>query len=401
MQDEVHAAGPVEMQENVLVFHIGDHKTGTTTIQNALAAECFDIEGAELRYPAPLNHNYLMARINAHLNDTEPPPLKAEQMLLSELADYVRNAGPGYTVISGEVFENLPPDVFQDILNTFFKGCADRIRVVAYVRPHAQRILSSYAEQIKIGWFLDPMQTFFEHNLESRRFHYAPRFAKWREIFGDDFVLRPMTRKALRNGSILEDFAYAAFDGRPCAIEDYPAENQAVSLRELALLKYLQGQFQDKEKWLRHTLGWELARRLEQMRLIGDSKSRKLTMSKGLVEKVRAAYFEDARAVDQMFFGDQTWLQDAFDEAAAKAPIAEQRLDPEVFFSADQLRNLSVLARMIGDMLDVKAGWPAYFHRHRIEDVRRFKARKTRSASLAIDPIPADAGAGRTGSEKD
>jgi len=102
-----------------------------------------------------------------------------------------------------------------------------------------------------------------------------------------------------------------------------------------------------------------------------------------------------------MFFGDQTWLQDAFDEAAAKAPIAEQRLDPEVFFSADQLRNLSVLARMIGDMLDVKAGWPAYFHRHRIEDVRRFKARKTRSASLATDPIPADAGAGRTGSEKD
>lgn len=384
-----------------LVIHIGDHKTGTTTIQNALAADCVRIAGAKLLYPAKLNHNYLMGHITADKRGEPAPQAKPGQLGLAALSERIRNAAADYVVLSAEVFENVPAPRFKELVEQYFSSSADRIRIVAYVRPHAQRILSSYAEQIKIGWFRGSMQDFFEHNWESKRFHFASRFHKWSECFGEDFVLRPMIRKELESESVLADFAHVAFDGLPYEVDNFPSENQSLGLRELALLNFLQEQYQDKPKWLRHTLGWEIARRIGTLAQPGAVKPMKLAMDRALADRIALSYEMDARAVDDRFFDERPLLQEALVDMQGRAVSAPQSLTASDYFDDEQLRNLTILTELIHDMLDVKHPWPAYFHRHRIEDVRRFKARKTRSASLATDPVPADADAGRTGSEKD
>lgn len=359
------------MQKTVLIFHIGDHKTGTTSLQNALAAGLIRTEGAALRYPAPLNHNYLMGQIRAHIDNRPPPKLKARQHSFAELADKVRTEGPGYTVISGEVFENVAPKSFAEIVEKHFAGCADEIRIVAYVRPHAQRLLSSYAEQIKIGWFTGTVEEFFAQNLANKRFHFAPRLAGWQSQFGDAFRLRPMVRTALRGGSVLEDFAHTAFDGQTCQICDAELVNESLGLQDLALLKFLQAAFQDKDKWLRHTLGWEFARRLGQLRPKDGVAQDKLTLPEPLLKRVRAAYAKDAADVDAAFFPEQRWLSGAF-EAVPTGPKA-QSLDPNDHFTPQTQRQLTLMAQIIHDMLDHKGGWPAYLHRHRLEDVARLR----------------------------
>lgn len=361
------------MQKRVLVFHIGDHKTGTTSLQNALAAGLIRPDGAKLRYPAPLNHNYLMGQIRAHMDKRAPPELKARQHSFDALAEKVRSNGPGYTVISGEVFENVPATAFAEIVDKHFAGCADEIRVVAYVRPHAQRLLSSYAEQIKIGWFTGSIEEFFAQNLKSKRFLYAPRFAAWRDAFGSSFMLRPMVRSALRGGSVLEDFAHTAFDGRRCEVRGTDLVNESLGLQDLALLKFLQATFQDKEKWLRHTLGWEFSRRLGQLRPEEDASKERLEMPAPLLACIREAYAADAAAVDAAFFPGQTWLADAFDGIPTCAEM--QSLDAADHFTPQTQRQLLVLAAVIHDMLDHKGGWAAYLHRHRLEDVARLRRR--------------------------
>lgn len=391
-----------------LVIHIGDHKTGTTTIQNALAVGTINLHDAELLYPAKLNHNYLTGFITSYRRGTPLPKHLEGRDGLVEVAQKIAESSADYAVISAEAFENIPAPDFHDLVETFFRGCADRIHIVAYVRPHAQRILSSYAEQIKIGWFRGSMREFFDHNLEIGRFHYMERFAQWRELFGDDFTLRPMIRSELHNGSVLDDFAHVAFDGRPCTVEEFEPENQAVTVRELALLYFLQGQFQDHDPWLRHTLGWELARQLDRSRGESEAKVRKLVMSRDLAEAATAAYSEDARLMDDAFFDGRPLLQNALGEMEKKAAPRAPSLDPGQFFSPEHLRNLTVMAKIIEGMLERQGRWPSYFHSHRLKDIERHRLARLGLDENgdpleegATDPIPADAGAGRTGSEKD
>ncbi|MFS4583716.1 hypothetical protein [Phaeobacter sp. C3_T13_0] len=356
-----------------LVIHIGDHKTGTTTIQNALAVGSIQLHDAELFYPAKMNHNYLTGFITSYRKSTPLPKHLEDRDGLEEVAAQIAASSADYAVLSAEAFENIPAPEFHDLVETFFRGCADRIHIVAYVRPHAQRILSSYAEQIKIGWYRGTMQEFFDHNLQNGRFHYMPRFSQWRELFGEDFTLRPMIRKELKNGSVLDDFAHVAFDGQPCTVEEFEPENQAMTVRELALMYFLQGQFQEQDPWLRHTLGWELSRQLDRSRSESEAKVRKLVMARDLAEAASAAYRSDATAMDAEFFGGRPLLQNALRDMEKQSAPRAPSLDPAEFFSPEHLRNLSVMAKIIEGMLERQGKWPSYFHSHRIKDIERHK----------------------------
>ncbi|WP_254658606.1 hypothetical protein [Phaeobacter inhibens] len=363
-----------------LVIHIGDHKTGTTTIQNALAVGSIQLHDAKLLYPAKMNHNYLTGFITSYRKGTPLPKHLEDRDGLTEVAAQIAASDADYAVLSAEAFENIPAPEFHDLVETFFRGCADRIHIVAYVRPHAQRILSSYAEQIKIGWYRGSMQEFFDHNLQNGRFHYAPRFAQWRELFGDEFTLRPMIRKELKNGSVLDDFAEVAFDGRPCTVEEFEPENQAMTVRELALMYFLQGQFQEQDPWLRHTLGWELSRQLDRSRGDSEAKVRKLVMARDLAEAATAAYRCDAEVMDATFFEGRPLMQTALRDMEKQSAPCAPSLDPSQFFSPEHLRNLTVMAKIIEGMLERQGKWPSYFHSHRIKDIERHK-----NARLGLD----------------
>ncbi|WP_282096426.1 hypothetical protein [Epibacterium ulvae] len=356
-----------------LVIHIGDHKTGTTTLQNAFAVGAVRPQTVELLYPAKLNHNYLMGFIKSHLEKTPLPAHLRKKPGLEELASEIADSTADYIVLSGEVFENIPAAGFRTVVDHFFRPHVSRIHIIAYVRPHAERILSSFGEQIKIGWFNQTMQAFYDKNLASRRFHYAPRFEKWRAAFGPDFTLRPMVRSQLRGGSVIEDFAHVAFDGQPCEFIELESENEALGLRELMFLKHVQATFNETGQWLRHTLGWEMARRIGQIPMLREAPQEKLRMDTALWAQIQKSYRKDAAALDKMFFEDAPILQDALDAMQARTIETPQSVDPKDYFTPEEQRNLDVMAAMMMDMLNVQHKWPAYFHRHRLQDVHRRK----------------------------
>ena len=58
-------------------------------------------------------------------------------------------------------------------------------RFIAYVRPHADRFPSSYAERVKAGHFYGTLTGLHTMLHKRKAFYYAPRFLKWREVFGE------------------------------------------------------------------------------------------------------------------------------------------------------------------------------------------------------------------------
>ena len=75
--------------KKVLIFHIGDHKTGSTAIQLALAQNRVSLQGKSLFYPAELNDNVLKSHCIAYADVSQPIQRKKAARLLRQLADQV------------------------------------------------------------------------------------------------------------------------------------------------------------------------------------------------------------------------------------------------------------------------------------------------------------------------
>lgn len=362
-------------QVGTLVFHIGDHKTGSTSIQDTFAAGRVRLEGRHLIYPAMLNHNHLVEQFRV-LYRGKPLPKRDKtaaktaksNFKLPALARRIGKSGADYALISGEVFENLEPKIFHDIIQTYFRSRAERIRIVAYVRPHAARLVSSYIEQVKIGWYQGDLESYFAHTLRNRRFFYAPRFKAWRTLFGQDFILRPMIRDHLHRGSVVEDFVQVAFDNSPYKIVEGPNANESLGLEDLMALKYMHSHFQETGQWLRHTVGWELARLLSQDK---SSRSTKLRLHRALAEKVQAAYAADAVEMDASFFAGECLLQQSLAESVETSVENAFSCNPDDYLEAAERHRLKACCRLVADLLGQQSDWPKTARR------RRLKALKT------------------------
>ena len=135
--------------KKTLVFHIGDHKTGSTSIQNAFALDKVTLSGKTLFYPGRQAHNYLGSAFNAY---SRPKPKAAHEKAvkpITTIARRLRNSDADICLISAEAFERIDPQVFHDIITKYFADITDDIRVVAYVRPHgAHRQLIALAQRL-------------------------------------------------------------------------------------------------------------------------------------------------------------------------------------------------------------------------------------------------------------
>lgn len=350
-----------------LAFHIGDPKTGTTSIQSAFARGQVKIAGRTPFYSARVDHNHSVARqfqIFAKARDAgESLPA---QRRLEELAGTIARADADVCVISAEWFSGLDPRAFRDITDRFFSRCADEIRVVAYVRPHTQRLLSSFAEQIKIGGFFGTLDDFYRLWERTGRLDYFSRFSRWQETLGARFILRPFVRGALIGNSVVEDFVASACKTQDYEVAEQGKDNESLSLEDLMRIKFLQRRLPKRGDALRHTFGWELLRLLSA--LPQPAKRTRLQVHRTLAEKIRDRYREDARQMDSHFFGGSSLLETALDTAVREACAEPQSVVPRDHFDRSELRSLSLMAGLTGVMLNNEAGgWPAYFHGKRIE----------------------------------
>ncbi|RME96791.1 MAG: hypothetical protein D6773_16685, partial [Alphaproteobacteria bacterium] len=179
-----HQTAPTSQTANrtgtkTLIFHIGDRKTGSTSIQNVFAQKQVRLKGRRVFYPAQLSHNPLRQHFLAYDDPKDPAAHDRAVAAFEALAGRVRNARADFCLLSTETIESVDPAVFHKVLTTHFGDVADEVRIVGYVRPHAARFLSSFAERTKLGIpavLKGSLDSYFDQVRADRRFLYLPRF---------------------------------------------------------------------------------------------------------------------------------------------------------------------------------------------------------------------------------
>lgn len=344
----------VEGRTGRLIVHIGDRKTGSTSIQNALATGAVRLPGRTLCYPSRMAHNYLSREI------TRAKTL--EQTSLPDLMARIGKDSADVTILSAEHFEDMPPEKLREVHDRFLAPIADEVIYVGYLRPHAARTTSSFAEQVKIGSFQGDLEQFFRKSRTRRRFFYAPRTRAWRAAFGEAYRLRPMIRNELKGGNVIEDFLDVALDGAPCTVADSDSANESLGLRDLMVLKLVHGFTQGQGPMKRLELGWAVARFLNEET---GAPQDKLRLHRALAEEIASAYRKDARTVDAEMFGGRPLLQTELDKAIEAAPAEAQSFAPEDHFSPEERRTIAALAKSLNMLLGADGKIAGYMFRQR------------------------------------
>ncbi len=362
-----------------LIFHIGDHKTGSTSIQLAFAKQLVTLPGKTVMYPAKLAMNAWGPHCLDYVQAAEPERRAAAKAKLDNLAARIAREDVDFVLISAEFFERVPAQILRQVVDEIFAPVVDEVRIIAYVRPHAARLTSSYAERIKVGTrdaVTLGLQDFVARRKETGEFQYLSRFTAWAEQFPDTFTLRPMVKDRLHNASVVEDFLHHAFGGLPYELEPDTEANESLCLEDLMRLKLVQGHMLTQLKPpLRLKLGWEIARIISH--LPAPAKRSKLQLHRALAKEIQATYQADARALDQQFFAGQPIMEQELNNAVRTASRRAQSTSPADHLSADEIRTLTIQADLVATLLQQPdVDWSSVLHKQRVNDVEQSVARR-------------------------
>lgn len=326
-----------------LVIHIGDCKAGSTSIQRVLDAGGWQARGgAPLAYAAAARrnaaHHLLADAVFMDRKRARAPAVYAA--LASELA-----ACPAQRlVISSERFEFADPAALRALIDRHMPAALPDLRLIAYVRPHAERVVSGYAQRTKQGKIDLSLEAFHDKTLRRGGFMFAPRLSRWQEVFGPRLTVRPMIRDRLLKRCVVHDFVgwAAGTDDVSLAV---PAEaNSSVTLEDLAIIRLI------RQAAPRPRQVQALCRRLaELMEATPPAGGTRLKLHRSLAERIARDYAEDAAAVDARFFGGAPILATALQDAVARALPAPQELSPEALLPPELLRAGRMLAQLIGE----------------------------------------------------
>jgi hypothetical protein len=340
------------------VFHIGDRKTGSTAIQSTLAAGAFRCATRRLAYPARFNHIPLASTL------TVPEEFPHRAKRFAAIAGGPAVAGADVVVVSAETFDTADPELFAEALRTHLPDHAGTARVVAYVRPHADRFLSTYAERVKQGYFLGTMETLFRRPRVQAALDYTPRFLRWRAVFGDRFTLRPFVRDRLLDRDVVRDFLSIALRGAPFELLPLPPANESPSLEDLAMLRELHkaigdGRGTSPASKTQNTLAGVLSTIMAEVPLAGSQT--RPALHRSLAAEIAERFADDAAALDAAFF-DGSPMAAALADAVERAVPAPQSFDAADHLDPAALRALHAWIGLVAELLKIDPpGWPEHF----------------------------------------
>ena len=300
-----------------LVIHLGDCKTGTTSIQAALAKRLWRAEGQDIAYNVPFNHIPLAKSL------TEGGLERIRRCQREALG--LGNSDAPFGVISAEHFEFVDPLRLREAIDEFFPQYRSHLRLVAYVRPHIDRILSTYAERTKKGEIDLDIDEFARVVIRRGRFVYHQRFAKWRALFGTRFTLRPFIRSEMADGDVVADFFTYLFRGAPFSLPADQTQNQSLSVEDLVMMRHIQrqmtarGGIDDAQR----AFGWNFSEILGAAPQPEDSKGTRLRMHRRLAEKLIEHYRQDAEIIDRDHFSDRDRPMTRALEGSLSAAVAK------------------------------------------------------------------------------
>ena len=336
-----------------LVIHAGDCKTGSSAIQAALRGRRWTGDVARVAYPTRSAHNDLAGTMVG-----KGKPGQADKILTRLNTRFSKRDG-GLGVISAEHFEYVPPERLADALARNMPDLAGSVRVVAYVRPHAERLMSSYSERLKLGRSLDTPMDLYEQFDRNGRLDYAQRFGAWRGVFGDRFTLRPYTRSTLLDGDVVRDFLEYLFQGAPVTVTDSADTiNPSLSVEDLALLCDIHAHLRAKGP-VAGRAATMIGRHLAGLFPPDPAVPRtKLKIDRALAARLQERYATDAAALDAAFF-DGTPISDALARAGDGALEAPQDMRAETWFSPETLRYARGFAEAMAMTIEREPRWAA------------------------------------------
>lgn len=338
-----------------IIFHLGDCKTGTTSVQATLAEGAWETgagAGRDILYPATFNHIPLAKTLSV------PAEAPQEAARFGKVRAAFEGSDAAHGVISAEHFEFVEPEYLARAIERHLKGYD--IRLIAYVRPHADRLVSTFAERAKKGLFQGNLAAMHGKLVEDRLLFYTPRFERWRALFGDAFTLRPFLRDRLWQGDVVQDFFRFVLGGEAFTLTRETDRNESLSVEDIAMMRLVHGVIRKRHPGpeMRHaqqSLGWYMADILGAMPQKGGTKPR---MDLALAEAVAATYAEDAAALDAAFFeGDP--MARALAAAPAKAVAAPQSFEAKDHFTPAERRRFRAWGKLLGRMI---ASDPEHFN---------------------------------------
>lgn len=334
-----------------LLIHIGDPKCGSTSIQHALYRRACSSPGIRI-VPQPDRNASGLANC---LRPSEACPSRRAQRRARQFARaraWAADSSGDLGILSAEFFSLVPPAELQSALEEFLPAQAGTARIVSYLRPHASRVLSAYAQRVKAGACLGPLDAFIKELTDKPLLHYAPRVQRWRGVFGPRLILRPFIKAELAGGDVVRDFFSTALQGAPFSLADTPAANPSLFLEELSGLQLVQRRLYENEvpAFLRQSLGGAVGRALQRD---GRRLGTPLVLNTRQAEAIRSAFCGDAADADREIW-HRGLMVPALDETAARAPAVAPVLDAGAFFGPSERTRLTELADRVSALVKAR-----------------------------------------------
>src|SRR5262245_22122866 len=187
--------------DRVCTIHIGLHKTGSTTIQNMLAAEEGNLRGLGLYLPkagrngSAAAHHLLAWELNRR-------PGFAGSRYFDELAREIAAAGsPDRIILSSEDFSTrIHSPQAMTRLRKRIRRLGYRLRILAYVRPQETAVHSMYTQRSKMLRVDSDFNSFWRQAIGGLRFDYDKRFDHLFNAKAIELSVYPFGRELIAGG---------------------------------------------------------------------------------------------------------------------------------------------------------------------------------------------------------
>ncbi|OWU72419.1 hypothetical protein ATO1_22275 [Phaeobacter sp. 22II1-1F12B] len=338
-----------------MIFHIGDPKTGSTSIQQTLFERTWNSPNHDIAYPDALNALPVARALKKSPEDSAASFRKIRKWLDAQTADAA--------VISAEHFAPVKPEALKEVIDRFLPAYADRVHIIAYARPHIPRLISSYSQRVKARGIKQDLNRFCTDAANNGKFRLSERFHEWRNVFGTDFTLRPMVRNRLYKGDVVYDFLREILKTEDFAVNSSGHANISPTLDHLACLLEVHKALNKAKisEDLRTVVGRLLATKLTATPAASGDK---LKMPRNLLPLLQEAYAEDAAALDSEFF-DGPLFTNELKKAEDSATDTPQKIKARARFSRSEVHNLQRIAtRLAATIANDPKEWKRQIHQY-------------------------------------
>ncbi|GGA07139.1 hypothetical protein [Neptunicoccus cionae] len=214
-----------------LVIHIGDPKNGSSSIQDAVARGLWKCEAKTIAQSHFRNEVGLAKSVRRKAS------IEMREKRFSALSEWALNTEADYGVVSSEFFSQVRPEIFKEVLTEYLPEFVENMRILAYVRPHADRFVSTYAQRVKNGMFVRDMAPLLNTLSTDSALNYHSRFSDWKDSFGERLTVRPFIRDALNDNDVVSDFFHFVLEGTPFALRDPGITNRSLNVSQIAAMR--------------------------------------------------------------------------------------------------------------------------------------------------------------------